>query len=73
MEIKKITNKLNFDVEAQQCNHGSSTTEGGCHADCSKTTYTGASFLDVWEFWTKHRPTNCHSHTTYTCSWSCLL
>ena len=69
MEIKKISDKINFDVEAQ-CTHGESSTKGGCHADCKKTRWISASLVDAIQP-NRQAVLQCKMETYYTCSWAC--
>ena len=71
MEIKKIS-KIDFDVEAQ-CNHGSSKTKGGCHADCQHTTYYNSNWLVNLGAMLPpvHLEKLCATSTYYTCSTLC--
>ena len=68
MEIKKISDKLNFDVESQ-CKHGTSSSKGGCKADCKKSKWVAASWLH--SKLKAYRFLNCRKSTYYTCSWTC--
>lgn len=63
MNIKKISGKLDFDVEAQ-CRHGESYYKGGCKADCKKTRYVNSGWHLIKFF-------RCDKQTYYTCSMTC--
>ncbi len=72
MEIKKIS-KIDFDVEAQ-CNHGSSSSKGGCHADCKNTKYYNSSALVNLNalLFPKYRYKMCSTSSYYTCATLCI-
>lgn len=65
MEIKKISSKLDFSVEAQ-CDHGESSKKGGCHADCKKSRYVAQGAPNAI-----FAGGPCYKQVYYTCSWSC--
>lgn len=70
MEIKKISDKLCFEVKAQdKCPHGKKRTSSSCSNDCAKVVVTGATALDIV---TNFRKT-CKARTYYTCSTSHLF
>lgn len=72
MQIKKISEKLSFDVEAQdKCPHGKSRRNAACSTDCKKETWSGANAIYYnkggdWRYF-------CKKTTTYSCSTSHLL
>lgn len=68
MEVKKISNKLDFNVEAQ-CSHGTSSSKGGCKADCKKTKWTNQNWLFGSFIWGKYAV--CYKKAYYTCSMTC--
>lgn len=72
MEIKKIS-KIDFDVEAQQCNHGISYSEGGCHADCKHTKYYNSNALvNIGAMLPPRHPEKMCAYSYYwTCSTLC--
>ena len=69
MQIKKISDKLNFDVEAQYCyKHGYSTSKGGCNSDCKSKEWTSANY---WHANFGGNTAGCKKETIYSCSFSC--
>lgn len=74
MKIKKISEKLSFDIEAQasKCPHGKTRMNKDCSTDCASTSWSGANafYANViggdWKYW-------CKKSTTYSCSTSHLL
>ncbi len=68
MEIKKLS-KIEFDVEAQKCEHKEYDKEGGCEADCKKTKYVDSNAIYNW-YWGDKKP-KCKTKTVWTCSTLC--
>ena len=72
MTIKKISQKLKFDVEAQDCcPDGWFRFSENCSNDCEKVTWSGANAFKVlqggdWRVL-------CTKETTYSCATSHLL
>ena len=71
MEIKKLST-IEFEVEAQKCDHREYSREGGCKADCKKTKYTNSNALINLGAMLppKHPEKRCDTKTVWTCcSW----
>lgn len=72
MKIKKIQDKLNFDVEVQdKCpQHGNTRWWASCSSDCALTVWNGmnAWFIDTDADWSEF----CKKETTYSCATLCI-
>ena len=68
MEIKKIANKIDFDVTAQdyQLKPGEHWFEGGCDADCGELRNVNDNHVAAFFNWDYP----CYAVYIYTCSWS---
>ena len=69
MEIKKITNKLSFEVEAQDtCQHGKWRKNPACSRDCTENALARSNAND----WYAHKngwlaDCDCYIIATYQC------
>lgn len=72
MKIKKISEKLSFDVEAQRkCPDGKTSLFASCATDCKKVNWSYSTAI-LWYFTSKYRNL-CKKSTTYSCSTSHML
>lgn len=72
MKIKKISEKLNFDVEAQSIcwehGWGYDKDSSNCNRDCKTTDWTSANY---WHAKYGGNTAGCQKETVYSCTWSC--
>lgn len=76
MEIKKITNKLSFEVEAQDnCRHGNKRLKSSCSSDCKTAAFAMETGQMVRDYYCNNGPANkCYFWGyNYSCETSCLF